>query len=679
MKNSYLLLSFIGACVRVNSVPCPSMCNGHGLCVDPLRQCNCFEGYQGGDCSELICPFAPAWTDQATAIETAHNEAECSNMGLCDRATGLCQCREGFEGKACERKSCPNGCNGNGKCQSMRYYADVKDPGEGTVYEYKTNWDAEMIYGCNCDRGYHGPDCSLRYCPKGDDPLTGNAKQPSQNNNPEQLNEVQEIYCRAQSGYFTLAFRGKTTDKIPFDAKAYEVQNFLQDLVTVGMVKVDMAPSPGQACSDLGSSWTVEFLNDFGDVPLLVPRQETLSYGSAVYTVSLTVAEKQAGTKEDEECSNRGICDSSDGYCSCETGYDTSNGYDEAGQRGDCGFVLTVIQQCPGVLSCSGHGKCNDLVFRCECSEGWTGADCSERVCPRGTSWFTRPTEKDNLAHVFEAVECSDMGVCNRESGECQCMLGFTGASCNRLMCPPNGAGDSDVCSGHGQCHDMSTLAELAEVNGDAADFTYGATPNDPATWDAFRMQGCHCDALWTGYDCSLRTCPFGDDPNSGYQADEIQSIMCTDSDGVGTVVLTYKQHDLVSLDATTTAAELAAALEALDIIDDVKVDIDTNGGADSMCTPTGSTFHVQFLTEHGDLPMLQFAVENVDSFEVEEYKKGTKEHWECSGRGLCDRSSGECTCFQGFGSSDGKGQRGNKGDCGYIEPILGGEYKPDS
>lgn len=34
------------------------------------------------------------------------------------------------------------------------------------------NWDADMIYGCVCDAGWDGPDCSQRSCPKGDDPMT---------------------------------------------------------------------------------------------------------------------------------------------------------------------------------------------------------------------------------------------------------------------------------------------------------------------------------------------------------------------------------------------------------------------------------------------------------------------------------------------------------------------------
>lgn len=31
--------------------------------------------------------------------------------------------------------------------------------------------------------------------------------------------------------------------------------------------------------------------------------------------------------------------------------------------------------------------------------------------------------------------------------------------------------------------------------------------------WDAEKMQGCHCDYPYFGYDCSQRECPKGDDP----------------------------------------------------------------------------------------------------------------------------------------------------------------------
>lgn len=35
--------------------------------------------------------------------EESHTYVECSNMGVCDRFYGACECAPGFEGRACER------------------------------------------------------------------------------------------------------------------------------------------------------------------------------------------------------------------------------------------------------------------------------------------------------------------------------------------------------------------------------------------------------------------------------------------------------------------------------------------------------------------------------------------------------------------------------------------------
>ena len=178
------------------------MCDTHGECDGANRKCNCFDGYTGSDCSLMTCPQGAAWADEATATDTAHNIMECSNRGICNRESGECTCGIGFEGAACERMTCPTNCNAHGVCQSMKYFASLKDPGEGTVFQYATIWDSEKIYGCKCDEGYSGPDCSLRMCPMGDDPLTGTVADTS-----VQYNEQQLVTCKADGGTFTIAFR----------------------------------------------------------------------------------------------------------------------------------------------------------------------------------------------------------------------------------------------------------------------------------------------------------------------------------------------------------------------------------------------------------------------------------------------------------------------------------------
>lgn len=222
----------------------------------------------------------------------------------------------------------------------------------------------------------------------------------------------------------------------------------------------------------------------------------------------------------------------------------------------------------------------------------------------------------------------------------------------------------------------MNTLAVLATVNGVNAGYTYGDTPNSPATWDATRLFGCLCDSQYEGYDCSQYVCPHADDPDTYDQRDEQQLIKCADADSSGNIVLTFRQQSTTPLSPTSTSAEVRAALEALSTIGEVSVvPFDPAVDIDQVCQPAGNQLLVTFKTEHGNLPLIQFAVENIDgnsdSFDITEHLPGTKENLECAGRGLCDHSNGQCNCFPGYGSSNGKGGKGNNRDCGYLEPIL--------
>ncbi|CAM9774795.1 unnamed protein product, partial [Laminaria digitata] len=46
----------------------------------------------------------------------------------------------------------------------------------------------------------------------------------------------------------------------------------------------------------------------------------------------------------------------------------------------------------------------------------------------------------------------------------------------------------------------------------------------------------------------------------------------------------------------------------------------------------------------------------------------GTKHAQECSGRGYCNRVTGNCMCYTKFSSSDGSRWPGSLGDCGYYD-----------
>lgn len=83
-------------------------------------------------------------------------------------------------GSACQRSRCPNDCSGRGQCLTITDLGRLEGndyasrPGRGgdgigPVYD---NWDGDHVTSCNCDFGFFGADCSLRMCPKADDPIT---------------------------------------------------------------------------------------------------------------------------------------------------------------------------------------------------------------------------------------------------------------------------------------------------------------------------------------------------------------------------------------------------------------------------------------------------------------------------------------------------------------------------
>jgi len=117
--------------------------------------------FVGGGQSEMYSHnYGYARLDRTTAHDEAHFYRECANKGLCDRTTGSCQCFPGYEGEGCSRTACPDNCNGHGRCR--------------TIYDTDTSysaWDLHHTQMCMCDPGYSGPSCALRDCPRGADPV----------------------------------------------------------------------------------------------------------------------------------------------------------------------------------------------------------------------------------------------------------------------------------------------------------------------------------------------------------------------------------------------------------------------------------------------------------------------------------------------------------------------------
>jgi len=216
--------------------------------------------------------------------------------------------------------------------------------------------------------------------------------------------------------------------------------------------------------------------------------------------------------------------------------------------------------------------KVSDKIYdmTTHAKQTWTGYQAykfiSTQARPQGT-WEMWPGDfpgsgsdaAEDEGHYY--MECSNRGLCDRKTGECECFDGYTGIGCTRQSCP-------EGCSGHGQCDTVESLRvsqptklsiTVQTEKDDAVVFTSGPhtlQENDfvkignhdsmkilsvgankdrftlenefPHTlpfgteiwqehrydlWDSNKNRACKCDPMWTGNDCSLRKCPFGDDP----------------------------------------------------------------------------------------------------------------------------------------------------------------------
>jgi len=592
-----------------------------------------------------------------------------------------------------------------------------------------------------------GYDCSLKVCSTGDDPLTIN-----------QFNEKQivriykspEKYTDSQS-YFALKFRGHTTVQLRCADSAQTVKTALEALPTIGGVNVKtLDANINSLCGSNANTpqyILVEFTQDFGDLPpLMVPvstgylkpgknyipvdvacttsdphyQCQRTSFvadqngigSTGIQTLSDLISVR--GTKEEATCSNRGICESSTGVCACSYNFVSSNGQgalSTAGTRGDCGFKTGPVVACPGsTVSCSGHGVCsNDPEYICKCDAGWEGGDCSLRSCPMGRAWFDVPIAT-NKGH--QLATCSNAGLCDYTNGKCTCDSRFTGEACQRQKCNTVLSADLTLgaewlepgveCNGHGRCLPMGDLAMHADINGVPQTFTYGFTPNDWVHWDYQTSYGCLCDAGWEGGDCSLRSCPTGDNPDSylDKHLPEIQSFTCqrvklhtsqfqAQTGPTNTFVfsddskitLTFRSCTTASLRWDASPTDVVKALEDTTCIG--KVSVTYLGGATKLCGDTTNTSTiVTFNSEKGDLPQMTIAEVKLNplldasvNFTVQTIQNATTENEECSLRGVCDHTKGQCQCFAGWASSDGNGNAGSLEDCGHRLPFFGKKH----
>jgi len=341
------------------------------------------------------------------------------------------------------------------------------------------------------------------------------------------------------------------------------------------------------------------------------------------------------------------------------------------------GRFASVEGECPN--ACSGHGQCGSYDM-CTCDRNWQGSDCSQRTCPFGLAHVDTPkgdldasnsitdhndvvitgstvyphgttegfpymvdtagTVQGETAHNY--MECSNKGLCDRRTGECECLPGYDGAACQRASCPTakpldgenrrsstsstmrrnvatyggrssfTGVASSNVqineCSGHGTCE---TIEEIA----------FNDNGNRYTLWDKESSMGCNCDPGYAGPDCSERQCKYGIDPlwTDDTTARVTHTVVRFKTPDAGTLTGTYaiKFYDVFGEDYQTEpliltpdgmngvddhCVSVRAALLALP--NGVVPSVDCNSAA--INTNEGFTYTLTFTGNPGELKELE-------------------------------------------------------------------------
>lgn len=234
---------------------------------------------------------------------------------------GVCECFAGYEGEACQRASCgATKCSGRGHCITMADAYLEYTASQAVMQFPQDSWSNFHTTMCSCYTGFGGPDCSLRLCPKGDDPLTPHTGYFTIS--------VISFAPKGTTGLFRFAFNGQTL-LFPAGWTAAACSAAVSNLRTVGTAICTQSSVP----SNDGTTYT--YLIAFHSFPVL-PFENNLFTNDGTPDLSafacdaaqvphgactIFAVNQNVIYPEYEFCSRRGVCAFSTGLCKCFTDF----------------------------------------------------------------------------------------------------------------------------------------------------------------------------------------------------------------------------------------------------------------------------------------------------------------------------------------------------------------------
>merc|ERR1711965_38617 len=243
--------------------------------------------------------------------------------------SGLCECFDGYEGKACQRTSCPNSCSGHGICA---YIEDLEEAAGWNVNptsyfsdDYPSHpyyyWDKTKTRGCQCDPEWFDVDCSKRMCPYGNDVMDHRLDL-----TVTRLHQKQRITLTA------LARSSGLNDTTYTEGRTFALKSLPNRVIDSVTVKIN---DGFHDVNEYNKYIEFEFNGEHvqGTQNLLQLRNAECLDGCSPYITGLMLAPVQArqmGFNVSEtqladfnsfECGRRGKCDYDSGVCECFDGY----------------------------------------------------------------------------------------------------------------------------------------------------------------------------------------------------------------------------------------------------------------------------------------------------------------------------------------------------------------------
>jgi hypothetical protein len=183
-------------------------------------------------------------------------------------------------------------------------------------------------------------------------------------------------------------------------------------------------------------------------------------------------------------------------------------------------------------MECSNQGACDRKTGSCECFDGYTGSACQRQSCNNncnGHGVCQSVTELSSTeGHKLDITAYS--GVYGGRDGAFGAGQGRLSRAASNNLVPSSdptselAVGDSirvGSLSGETLTVTALTTSSITVEPATAGEHLYGSSVYlipKYELWDASKGRTCVCDAGYTGNDCGLRMCPFGDDPITTHQ-----------------------------------------------------------------------------------------------------------------------------------------------------------------